>query len=146
MPYVIFTANGEEYDRRELTRPMVLGRAPDCDITIPDITLSRRHCRLEPSDDSGIGVPSAVALVKGLKIAADPLHVHVQREHRLEAAMDPRLQRGAQAAVGGPTPRCSSARGTGSPGPTPIPTRARARTSGKTRPRSRRSSYAPRAG
>jgi len=51
MPYVIFTANGEEYDRRELTRPVVLGRAPDCDITIPDITLSRRHCRLEPSEN-----------------------------------------------------------------------------------------------
>jgi pSer/pThr/pTyr-binding forkhead associated (FHA) protein len=51
MPYVIFTANGEEYDRRELTRPMVLGRAPDCDISIPDITLSRRHCRLEPSEN-----------------------------------------------------------------------------------------------
>ena len=51
MPYVIFTANGEEYDRRELTRPIVLGRAPDCDIAIPDITLSRHHCRLEPSEN-----------------------------------------------------------------------------------------------
>ena len=51
MPYVIFTANGEEYDRRELTRPLILGRAPDCDISIPDITLSRHHCRLEPSEN-----------------------------------------------------------------------------------------------
>ena len=51
MPYVIFMANGEEYDRRELTRPIVLGRAPDCDIAIPDITLSRHHCRLEPSEN-----------------------------------------------------------------------------------------------
>jgi len=51
MPYVIFTANGEEYDRRELTRPLILGRAPDCDIAIPDITLSRHHCRLEPSEN-----------------------------------------------------------------------------------------------
>ena len=51
MPYVIFTANGEEYDRRELTRPLLLGRAPDCDIAIRDITLSRHHCRLEPSEN-----------------------------------------------------------------------------------------------
>jgi pSer/pThr/pTyr-binding forkhead associated (FHA) protein len=51
MPYVIFTANGEEYDRRELTRPLILGRAPECDVAIPDITLSRRHCRLEPSEN-----------------------------------------------------------------------------------------------
>ena len=51
MPYLIFTANGEEYDRRELTRPLILGRAPDCDVSIPDITLSRHHCRLEPSEN-----------------------------------------------------------------------------------------------
>jgi predicted component of type VI protein secretion system len=51
MAYIIFTANGEEYDRRELTDAVTLGRAPDCDITIPDITLSRRHCRIEPSEN-----------------------------------------------------------------------------------------------
>ena len=37
--------------RRELTRPIILGRAPDCDVAIPDITLSRHHCRLEPSEN-----------------------------------------------------------------------------------------------
>jgi pSer/pThr/pTyr-binding forkhead associated (FHA) protein len=51
MAYVIFTANGEEYDRRELRGPVVLGRAPDCDVAIPDITLSRHHCRIEPSEN-----------------------------------------------------------------------------------------------
>ncbi len=51
MAYIIFTANGEEYDRRELRVPVILGRAPDCDISIPDITLSRHHCRVEPGED-----------------------------------------------------------------------------------------------
>jgi hypothetical protein len=51
MPYLIFTANGEEFDRRELDGPAVLGRAPDCTITIPDIMLSRHHCRIEPADN-----------------------------------------------------------------------------------------------
>jgi hypothetical protein len=48
MAYLIFTANGEEYDRRELRGPTVIGRAPDCQITIHDIILSRHHCRIEP--------------------------------------------------------------------------------------------------
>src|SRR4051812_11551065 len=51
MPYLFFTANGEEFDRRELDKPPLLGRAPGCDITIPDIMLSRHHCRIEPTDN-----------------------------------------------------------------------------------------------
>ena len=53
MAYLIFTANGEEYDRRELRGPLTLGRAPECDLSIPDITLSRRHCRIEPTENGG---------------------------------------------------------------------------------------------
>jgi pSer/pThr/pTyr-binding forkhead associated (FHA) protein len=49
MAYVIFIANGEEIDRRELSGPVTVGRAPDCDIVIRDILLSRHHCRLEPA-------------------------------------------------------------------------------------------------
>jgi len=48
MPYIILTANGEEIDRRELTGPLVIGRAPDCDLPVRDILMSRRHCRIEP--------------------------------------------------------------------------------------------------
>ena len=53
MAYLIFTANGEEYDRRELRGPLVVGRAPDCDVSIHDIILSRHHCRIEPRDEGG---------------------------------------------------------------------------------------------
>jgi len=44
MPYLIFSANGDEIDRRELSEPVIIGRAPDCTICIRDILLSRKHC------------------------------------------------------------------------------------------------------
>lgn len=55
MAYLIFYANGVEADRRELpdhpTTALSLGRAPDCDIPVPDILLSRHHCQLELATD-----------------------------------------------------------------------------------------------
>jgi predicted component of type VI protein secretion system len=57
MAYLIFTANGEEYDRRELKRsPVVIGRAPDCNISVHDILLSRHHCKLELQGDGETAV------------------------------------------------------------------------------------------
>ncbi|HEY1923111.1 MAG TPA: FHA domain-containing protein [Tepidisphaeraceae bacterium] len=51
MPYIVIKANGQEIDRRELSGSIVIGRAPDCDVTLRDILLSRRHCRLEVDGD-----------------------------------------------------------------------------------------------
>jgi predicted component of type VI protein secretion system len=51
MAYLIFSSDGREWDRRELTAPAVLGRSSDCDISIHDIMLSRRHCRFTPVAD-----------------------------------------------------------------------------------------------
>lgn len=47
MAYLIFIANGEEIDRRELREEGVIGRAGECEICIRDIMMSRRHCRIE---------------------------------------------------------------------------------------------------
>ncbi|MGD0539975.1 MAG: FHA domain-containing protein [Tepidisphaeraceae bacterium] len=52
MPYIVIKSNGQEIDRRELKGGIVIGRAPDCDVTLRDILLSRRHCRLEPDGPS----------------------------------------------------------------------------------------------
>jgi predicted component of type VI protein secretion system len=52
--YIVIKSNGEEVERRELEIGVVIGRAPDCDITVRDILLSRRHCRLSPSDDGWV--------------------------------------------------------------------------------------------
>ncbi len=54
MAYVIFTANGDEVDRRELTTVVTIGRAQDADIPVRDILLSRKHCRLEPSGENWV--------------------------------------------------------------------------------------------
>jgi hypothetical protein len=51
MPYIVVKSNGQEVARRELDCGLVLGRAPDCDVAVRDILLSRRHLRLQPSDD-----------------------------------------------------------------------------------------------
>jgi hypothetical protein len=51
MPYIVVKSNGQEIARRELDCGLVLGRAPDCDVAVRDILLSRRHLRLQPSDD-----------------------------------------------------------------------------------------------
>jgi pSer/pThr/pTyr-binding forkhead associated (FHA) protein len=52
VPYIVIKSNGQEIDRRELAGSIVIGRAPDCDVTLRDILLSRRHCRLEPNGDT----------------------------------------------------------------------------------------------
>jgi pSer/pThr/pTyr-binding forkhead associated (FHA) protein len=48
MAYLVFsTHKGKEFGRRRLERPITIGRSPECDISLHDIQLSRRHCRLE---------------------------------------------------------------------------------------------------
>src|SRR4051812_30011361 len=48
MPYLILKANGEEIERFELKGPAIVGRALECDVSVRDILLSRKHCRVEP--------------------------------------------------------------------------------------------------
>ena len=51
MPHIVIKCDGQEIDRRELSGPLVIGRAPDCDVAVRDILLSRRHCRVEEAAD-----------------------------------------------------------------------------------------------
>jgi predicted component of type VI protein secretion system len=51
VPYIVVKSNGQEVARRELDCGLVIGRAPDCDMAVRDILLSRRHVRIQPSDD-----------------------------------------------------------------------------------------------
>ncbi|MEZ0265917.1 MAG: FHA domain-containing protein [Phycisphaerae bacterium] len=48
MPWIIVHANGEELQRVELSRPVTVGRSPECGVAVRDLLLSRTHCRLEP--------------------------------------------------------------------------------------------------
>jgi predicted component of type VI protein secretion system len=48
MAYLVFsTSSGRELGTRRLDGPLTIGRSPDCDVSVHDILLSRRHCRLE---------------------------------------------------------------------------------------------------
>lgn len=51
MPYIIIRHKGEEVARQQLRQPLTIGRAPECDLCVRDILLSRRHCRLQPTAD-----------------------------------------------------------------------------------------------
>ena len=50
MAFVVVLFRGEELTRREVAGPLVVGRAPDCDISVRDILLSRKHCQIVPGD------------------------------------------------------------------------------------------------
>jgi pSer/pThr/pTyr-binding forkhead associated (FHA) protein len=41
--------DSQEIERRDLSRPLVIGRSPECDLAVRDIMLSRKHCRIEAS-------------------------------------------------------------------------------------------------
>jgi len=49
MAFIIISSKGTETGRRGLVGGVTIGRAPDCDLSIHDILLSRHHCRIEPS-------------------------------------------------------------------------------------------------
>jgi pSer/pThr/pTyr-binding forkhead associated (FHA) protein len=55
MAYLVFSSHkGDEIGRRRLQGPVTIGRSPECDVSLHDHLLSRRHCRLEPSDDGWV--------------------------------------------------------------------------------------------
>ena len=47
MAYIVYCYKDEEQGRLKLEGPVLIGRSPECDISIRDILLSRRHCRIE---------------------------------------------------------------------------------------------------
>ncbi len=53
MAYLVFRFKGMELGRWRLRDPVVLGRSSECDISVRDIMLSRRHCRIERRGRAG---------------------------------------------------------------------------------------------
>lgn len=48
MAYVVVFFKDQEVGRRKLDGPAVIGRSSECEISIRDVLLSRRHCQIEP--------------------------------------------------------------------------------------------------
>lgn len=51
MAYVIVYHKDQEVLRKPLDESATIGRSPDCELSVHDIMLSRRHCRIEPEGD-----------------------------------------------------------------------------------------------
>jgi predicted component of type VI protein secretion system len=47
MAYLSFSAKGQQLGRRAVHACTLIGRAPDCDISVRDILLSRHHCKIQ---------------------------------------------------------------------------------------------------
>ena len=49
MAYLIVSYKDRELFRRELAGPVIIGRSPECQVSVRDVLLSRRHCQIEPA-------------------------------------------------------------------------------------------------
>jgi pSer/pThr/pTyr-binding forkhead associated (FHA) protein len=78
MSHIAVYRDGELVSRRELTRPMIVGRARESDIWVPDIRVSRRHCRIEPEGD-GWAVLDLDSR-NGILVRGEPVRRHVLGE------------------------------------------------------------------
>jgi len=78
MAYIIVADRNGELERRELTGPLLIGRAHDCDIVIKDILLSRRHCRIERFDNRW--VVTDLGSKNGTRIGQELITRHVLRD------------------------------------------------------------------
>jgi pSer/pThr/pTyr-binding forkhead associated (FHA) protein len=76
MAYALFKVNGKHVALLELTRPLVIGRAADCHVSVLDGQLSRHHLRLESVDRDWFAVDlnsSNGTIVEGNWIARERL-------------------------------------------------------------------------
>ncbi|MCC7351089.1 MAG: FHA domain-containing protein [Phycisphaerales bacterium] len=51
MAYLRFSSRNAESFDQELVKALTIGRAPTCDLCLPDGAMSRQHCRIEPDGD-----------------------------------------------------------------------------------------------
>ena len=79
MAYLVFSSHkGEEIGRRRLEGAVTIGRAPDCDVSLRDILLSRHHCKLEPSDGAWAVVD--LGSKNGTHVGGKPITRHVLQD------------------------------------------------------------------
>jgi predicted component of type VI protein secretion system len=84
MPYLTLSDKNGEFDRRELLegQTVVIGRAVDCDISVRDIMLSRKHCRIGPFDD-GRWIISDLGSKNGTRVGDETITRHILSDGEL---------------------------------------------------------------
>ena len=79
MAYLVFSSHkGDEIGRRRLEGPVTIGRSPDCDVSLHDHLLSRRHCRLEKADDGWL--LTDLGSKNGTVVHGDPVKQYALRD------------------------------------------------------------------
>jgi pSer/pThr/pTyr-binding forkhead associated (FHA) protein len=78
MAYLAVLQSGQLIARRELVGPMVIGRARESDVWVPDIRVSRRHCRIEPDGDEWVVVD--LDSRNGTQVGGSSVRRHVLEE------------------------------------------------------------------
>lgn len=71
MAYIIIYHNDQEVARQSLDGAVTIGRAPECELRVHDILLSRRHCRIEPAGDGWAILD--LGSKNGTRIGGDPV-------------------------------------------------------------------------
>jgi Inner membrane component of T3SS, cytoplasmic domain len=89
MAYLIISSGGEELARRELRETLVIGRAPDCDVSVHDILLSRKHCHFEPEGKNWAIVD--LASKNGTRIGSEKVDRKVLNDGQIVAAGKTRI-------------------------------------------------------
>ena len=79
MPYITFYARKQFVASYRLDGRAVLGRSLDADVFIPDVFVSRRHCRFEPTPGGGWAVVD-LGSVNGIHVDGRKVGRHVMRQ------------------------------------------------------------------
>ncbi|HSZ57243.1 MAG TPA: FHA domain-containing protein [Tepidisphaeraceae bacterium] len=79
MAYIIYHYKDEEVGRLKLEGPVLVGRSPECSVSIRDVLLSRVHCQIEPADEGGWAL-SDLGSKNGTRIAGNVITRHVLQE------------------------------------------------------------------
>src|SRR3954447_12542114 len=78
MFYRLISPDGTQSFDLKLNTPLIVGRAPTCDLSVSDPTISRRHAELVVDDEQvtlrDLGASNGT-LVNGREVAAAPLEV-----------------------------------------------------------------------
>ena len=74
-----FITKTRRVGRLKLEGPVLVGRSPECSVSIRDVLLSRVHCQIEPADEGGWAL-SDLGSKNGTRIAGNVITRHVLQE------------------------------------------------------------------
>jgi predicted component of type VI protein secretion system len=78
MAYIVYYYRDEEVGRVKLEGPVLVGRSPECSVSIRDVMMSRVHCQIEP-DGQGWAI-SDLGSKNGTRVGGNQITRHTLGE------------------------------------------------------------------